>query len=135
MLGITAISLLAVIIAMAPSLGFTQEKKQENPAPPEKQLAPKGEKKANPIPFSGKLGSVDKIAKTITVGERVFQITSQTKLSKAGKPATLEDAVVGEEVGGSYQKSEEGKLNAKTVRFGPKPNGEAKKAAGAKKEK
>jgi hypothetical protein len=38
-------------------------------------------------------------------------------------------------VSGNYQKSDDGKLNARTVRFGPKPEGEAKQATGAKKEK
>jgi hypothetical protein len=43
---------------------------------------------------------------------------------KDGKPATLEDGVVGEPVGGSYAESADGKMVAKMVRFGaakPKP--------------
>ena len=75
---------------------------------------------AKPLPFTGKLAAVDKQAKTITVGERVFQITSETKITKANKPATLEDGVVGEEVAGSYKTSDGGKLEAGSVRFGPK---------------
>ncbi len=135
MLGIAVVSLLAATIAVAPTQGFAQEKKQEKPATTEKKDVPKGEKKAGHIPFHGKLGAVDNNAKTITVGERSFQITSETKLSKGGKPATLDDAAVGEEVSGNYQKSDDGKLSAKSVRFGPKPGGEAKKADDAKKEK
>ena len=43
-------------------------------------------------PFHGKLAAVDQTAKTIKLGESTYQITSQTKIMKAGKPATLEDA-------------------------------------------
>jgi hypothetical protein len=56
------------------------------------------------------------------VGKRTFQITSETKIKKGGKPATLDDGVVGEDVGGYYHNGEDGKLNAVSVRFGPKPS-------------
>ena len=135
LLGIVTISLLAAMAAMSPSRGFAQEKPNEKTSAAEKKSQPKGEKKEGRGPFHGKLAAVDKKAKTITVGERTFQITSDSKLSKGGKPATLDDAVVGEEVSGNYQKSDDDKLNARTVRFGPKPGDENKKAAGAKKEK
>jgi hypothetical protein len=126
MLGIAVLSLLAMAIAAAPISGFAQETKKE---------APKVEKKQGPIPFNGKIAAVDKVAKTIKVGERTFQITSETKLMKGGKPATLDNAVVGEVIGGNYQKGADGKLNAKTVRLGPKPEAgvEAKGKGDAKK--
>jgi hypothetical protein len=77
------------------------------------------------IPFRGKISKVDKTAKTITVGTtekaRTFQITSETRLMKAGKPAILDDAVEGEEIGGTYRKTEDGKLQALSVRLGAKP--------------
>jgi hypothetical protein len=90
------------------------------PAPSTPAPAPKA------TPFSGKLGSVDKVNMTITLDEktktnRVLQISSTTKITKGGKPATLSDGVVGEAVAGSYVKSADGKLTARTVRFGPKP--------------
>ena len=135
MLGITVVSLLATTLAVAPIQGFAQEKPKEKPAASENKDVPKGEKKEGNIPFHGKLGAVDKTAKTITVGKRTFQITSDSKLSKGGKPATLDDAVVGEEVSGNYQTSDAGKWSVKTVRFGPKPGGETKKATSAKREK
>ena len=132
--GIAFASLLVAIIAVAPAQGFAQEKKKENTTAAEKKEPSKAEKQDGRVPFHGKLAAVDKKAKTIAVGERTFQITSESKLSKGGKPATLDDAVVGEEVGGNYEKGSDGKLNARTVRFGAKPEAEAKKAAGAKKE-
>jgi hypothetical protein len=86
---------------------------------------------AKAVPFKGKLGAVDKAAKTITLDDknkRVFVITSETKLMKGDKPATLEDGVVGEPVTGSYHKGDDGKLSAKSVYFGGKPaEGDAKK--------
>ena len=79
-------------------------------------------RKSGATPFHGKLKAVDVAARTITVGERMIQITSDTKIFKAGQPAALEDGVVGEEVGGAYQKKADGKLDATMVRFGPKPD-------------
>lgn len=133
---IALVGLLASAVVGAPNHGFAQDNKKEKPAI-EKKEAPKSENKKGRGPFNGKISAVDKIAKTITVGERIFQITSETKLMKGGKPATLDDAAVGEAIGGNFQKGDDGKLNAKTVHLGPKPQaeGEAKKAADAKKEK
>jgi Domain of unknown function (DUF5666) len=93
-----------------------------------------GAKKAVAGPFRGKLAAMDKTAKTLTVGKRSFQVTSETKILKAGKPATFEDGVVGEEVSGYVKPNEDGKLVATKVNFGPKV--EAKKgddSAGSKK--
>src|SRR2546421_12806454 len=69
--------------------------------------APKTEKKARPVPFNGKVGAVDKTAKTVTLEgkekSRVFQITSETRiLNKDRKPGTLDDIQVGDRVGGAY---------------------------------
>lgn len=88
-------------------------------------------------PFHGKLAALDKVAKTITVGKRTFQITSATKIKKSGKPATLEDGVVGETVSGYLKPAGEGKLTATTVNFGPKPasNTAEKSPAPSEKEK
>ncbi len=71
-------------------------------------------------PFHGKLAAIDKVAKTITVGKRTFQITSETKLRKGDKPATLEDGVVGEQCSGYVKPLEGGKWLASSVNFGPK---------------
>ena len=79
--------------------------------------------------FHGKLDAVDNTAKTITVGSRTFQITSQTKIKKDGKPATLGDGVVGENVAGTYKKNSDGKLDAGSVNFGEKASKASKAAA------
>jgi hypothetical protein len=80
------------------------------------------DKKSGALPFHGRLKAVDHSARTITVGALTLQITADTKMTKAGKPAVLEDATVGEDVGGAYKKTEDGKLNVTKVRFGPKEN-------------
>ena len=69
---------------------------------------------------------MNKAAKTIKVGERTFQVTSETRIMKAGKPATIDDAVVGDEIGGTYKEAD-GKLNAVSLRLGPRPEGGEKK--------
>ncbi|HHY86169.1 MAG TPA: hypothetical protein GYA07_11670 [Verrucomicrobia bacterium] len=77
-------------------------------------------RKPSVTPFHGKLKAVDVEAKTIEVGTRTFKITSETKITKDGRPATLADAVVGENVGGAYRKADDGSLNVTTVNFGKK---------------
>ncbi len=64
---------------------------------------------------------IDNSAKTITVGTLTLQITSETIITKMAKPATLADGVEGDVVGGAYRKDADGKLNAVSLRFGPKP--------------
>ncbi|MGA2866645.1 MAG: hypothetical protein ABSF95_19395 [Verrucomicrobiota bacterium] len=71
-------------------------------------------------PFHGKLAAVDKVNKTITVGKRTFQVTSETKIAQGGKPALLEDGVVGGLVSGGFKTAEDGKLIATKVNLGPK---------------
>ena len=94
----------------------------------------KSEKKPAAGPFHGKLAGVDQTAKTITVGKRTFLITSETKIKKEGKPATLQDGVVGEEISGYVKPNEAGKLAATTVNFGPKPKSSEKKPESSGKE-
>jgi len=112
------LSLLAIItaaLALAPVQSFAQEKK-ENPGD-----AKKAENANRALPFRGKVDAVDKSAKTIKVGERVFHVTAETRIMKNEKPATLDDATVGEAVRGSYHKAADGKLNAASLSFGEKP--------------
>lgn len=73
------------------------------------------------LPFHGRIKAIDKTNKTVSVGNEVFQVTSETKITKENKPATLEDGTVGEEIAGTYRKEADGKLNALSLRIGPKP--------------
>ncbi len=100
--------------------------------PAEKKEAPAKDAPARALPFRGKIGAVDKQAKTIKVGERTFQVTADTKINKAGKPATLDDATIDEEVGGSYREGADKKLNLVSLRIGARPDAAPKKEAPAK---
>jgi hypothetical protein len=118
----SAVSLLASAIAGLPLQASAQT--TNKPAAVKKAAPDQGDstaKKKSGHPFRGKLAAVDKTAKTIKLGESTYQITSQTKITKAGKPATLDDGVVGEEVTGYARPTEDGKMAASSVRFGPKP--------------
>ena len=112
-LKLTAISLFAVAIVVAPAAETTN-------APAAGQEAPAKHKKTEhgTLPFRGKLSAIDKNAMTIAVGERTFEITSETKITKDNVPATLADGVVGEMVGGAYKKNADGKLSATSIHFG-----------------
>jgi hypothetical protein len=137
-LGFSTACLLSVALISAPVTLIAQT---TSPAAADKSVPGKttdNEKPAKGGPFHGKLAAVDKVAKTITVGKRTFQITSESKLKKAGKPATLDEAVVGETVSGYVKPAADGKLVATTVNFGPKTttdSGEKSKSAPAKEQK
>lgn len=71
-----------------------------------------------------KVTAIDNTAMTITLGSRTFQITSQTIIIKDGKPATMSDVAVGDDVTGSVKKEKDGKWTALKLNFGmplPKP--------------
>ena len=131
-LKITALSLFAAALIAAPATGRAAE--ATNAPANSGQEAPAKHKKHEVLPFHGKLKAMDKAAMTITVGERTFEITSETKITKnGGQSATLADAVVGEMIGGAYKKNTDGKLNATSVHLGSKSDGE--KSEGKKKKK
>ena len=98
------------------------------------KAAPSGaEQKATPparIPFNGKIHAIDHEALTITLDgkerKRTIHLTKETRILKAGKPAKLVDALVGEEIGGQIIKTAEGKEEAVSLRLGPKPEPEPK---------
>lgn len=77
-------------------------------------------------PFNGKLKEINPTAKTISVGNRTLQVTSETRITKDGKPALLADGVVGEQVSGAFNAAADGKLMATVVNFGKKPETEKK---------
>jgi hypothetical protein len=106
LLGLLAVAMAGTPIAL---------RAQNAPAAAPKKAAPRTQS------VHGKLKAVDNTAKTLSVGQQTIQITSETKITKANKPATLTDGVVGEDVVVSYKKTADGKLDATTVRFGAKP--------------
>ena len=118
--------LMAFITAGAIALCNAGVNAADDQAPPTTKSERKG---PTHIPFHGKLDALDKTTKTLKVGERTFQVTSETKITKAAKPALLEDAVVGEPVGGSYHEDDSGHLQVMSLRLGPKPTKAEKKEA------
>src|SRR6266568_4677319 len=115
-------TLLAAAVAVAPAQ--LQAQTTNKHAATKKPAAEKTDATAKKgHPFHGRLAAVDKAAKTITIGKSTYYITSDTKIKKADKPATLEDGVVGEEVGGYAKPGDGGKMVASSLTLGPKTVG------------
>ncbi len=128
-LKITALNLLAAAIVAMPAWSRAQDAMSTNtPAAPEQTTnAPVKHRKHDHSVFNGKLSAIDTNAMTFTVGTKTFEVTSETKITKDGQPATLSDGVVGEMAGGAYKKGADGKLSATSVHFGAKSDAEKKK--------
>jgi hypothetical protein len=82
--------------------------------------APAKPKPRTSLVASGKVSSMDTNAMTLTIGKRTFDITSETRISKGGKPAILSDIAVDDKVGVAYKKAGD-KLNAVTIKDATKP--------------
>jgi hypothetical protein len=111
---IIALGMLVTLAAGLPLQALAQSTNKALPAQKTKQ--------PSSVPFQGTIAEVDKTARTITVGKRVFQVTSETKIFKADRtPALFEDAIVKDHITGSYIKADDGKLLAKSLYLGEKP--------------
>lgn len=119
------IALVAAFAAGSTVATLAADKADKTPSTKTEKAADR--KEARP-PFHGKISAVDLAARTVKVGERTFHVTPTTKIMMSGKPATLEDAKVGEDVGGQYREGEAGRLEALSLRVGPKPEKKAKNA-------
>jgi hypothetical protein len=134
-LRIGAVTLLVAAIAGQPLQLVAQSTNKATSA--KKPVAGKAEsapKKKSSHPFRGKLAAVDVTAKTIQVGKSTYHITSETKITKAGQPATLADGVVGEPVSGYAEPTADDKMAARSVYFGAKAEekgAEKKKKSGS----
>jgi hypothetical protein len=118
---IVRVALIGSVVALMTLQGYADT--TNKPAADKKaagSAAATAEKPAKAGPFHGKLAAIDKAAKTITVGKRTFHVTSDTKIKKSGKPALLDDAVVGETVSGYVKPGTDGKLMATSLNLGPK---------------
>ncbi len=119
------LSLFATAIIAAPLLSRAQDNGTNPPAAPG-QTEPAKPKKHQGNVFNGKVSAVDTKAMTLTVGKRTFEVTSETKITKDGKPAILSDIAVGDKVGGACKKTDDGKLAATTINDGKKSGEEPK---------
>ena len=117
------ITLFALVAAALVALPSASRAGNPTNAPTATASAPK----KHSVPFHGKVAAVNAAAMTFTVGTMTFAVTSNTKITKDGKPATFAEITVGENIGGAYKKDAAGKLDATSVRIGEKK----KKAAPA----
>jgi membrane-bound lytic murein transglycosylase B len=106
---IALLGLAAVLLAGAPASAHTAAAKDTPPATA----------KTKAVQFNGKLKAVDKKEKSITIEnktmkDRVFFVTSDTKILKGKKPATFDDLTVGDGIRGSYVEAD-GKMNLATL--------------------
>jgi hypothetical protein len=123
-LKITALGLFAAAILATPMISHAQA----TTAPAASATTKKAKKATGSVAYTGKVSAVDTNAMTLTVGKHTLVITSETKITKDGQPATLADVTVGEKAMGSYKTGTDGKLTATTIDY-------STKAAGAKTKK
>ena len=125
---IAVLSLFAAALVAMPAVSRAEGSSTNAPASSDQ--TPAKPKKHEGLVFRGTVSAIDAKAMTLTVETRTFAVTSDTKIIKDGKSATLADGVVGEQVSGAYKKTADGKLNATSVHFGAKVEKKNKEASG-----
>ncbi|HLX73041.1 MAG TPA: hypothetical protein VKV04_25730 [Verrucomicrobiae bacterium] len=113
---VTVLGLLALAVSGTPIVLHAQD--TNAPATTNK---PAANPALRPVPFHGKVKAIDMGAMTITVAMRTFQITSQSIITKDGKPATLSDGAVGDNATGQVKREAvgtEGKWTVVKLNFG-----------------
>lgn len=141
------ISSTCIALVCLPLAAFAADKKASSPAASASPMAKtaaapaaSATKAPRPVPFHGTISAVDQSAKTFTIAgkekSRVFKVTANTVITKAGQPATIADITANSEVSGSYWKHDDESLEAKTVKIGgataeKKTAGESKKSKAA----
>lgn len=78
------------------------------------------------LPFQGSVKSVDATAMTVTLAgprdqDRILRMDGETRLIKAGKPATLADVAPADYARGLVKRNNQGEDILVHVTFGPKP--------------
>jgi hypothetical protein len=115
------LTLLASAIAAMPVVSRAQDNSTNAPIPSAPSSTPPVKpKKSSSLVINGKASEVDTNAMTLTVGKHLFAVTSETKITKEGKPAILSDIIVGDKVGVAYKKTADGKFDAATINDGKK---------------
>ncbi len=136
------VAYLAALIASAlflsaPFQATAQETKPKTEGKEKAKEEGKEKPKRETYPYNGKVKSADKTAMTVTLEgkekERVISVTSETKITKEGKPGTFGDIAAGEMVRGQVKKTPEGKESAVSVTVGPLPEKKGGEKGGDKK--
>lgn len=134
-----SLSLLAALSVGLSTTTFAAEKKKmepaaATPAPDAKKSAeaatPKP-KKDGPLPYQGKVDTLDAKAKKFTTKTKdgkvhTFTLTDKTVILKNDAPAKFDDVTVGETVRGTRLKKGEGEWEVVKLIIGAKPKTEAK---------
>jgi hypothetical protein len=121
----TILKIAVCVLLAAPVLSHGQDSNTNMVAPPAQPLppppvvavppaaevsattnaAPAKPKKMRTTPaVTGRVLDVDTNAMTLTVGKHTYELTSETRIFKGGKPAILSDISVGDKVGITYKK-------------------------------
>lgn len=121
---VLALILLTTTLSAVSAQAGADEKKPASEAPA------KG-KKAARSSFKGHLTAIDKTAMTFTVEGKnrpsTLHVTSRTRISKAGKPATFGDAAIGDVADGQAIKNAADEEEAVTLRLGAKSKAKPEK--------
>ena len=115
---IALFSIVAAALLAMPVLSQAADPVKPKEAPAVTVKAAPAKKQA--LPFRGKVSAVDAAAMTVTVGQMVLNVSSETKITKDGKPATVSELAVGDQATGSYKKDDAGKMSATIIRVGAK---------------
>lgn len=117
---------IAIIVSLpisTPAAGKKKSAGAESASPAASAAASSEKPSTRPVPFHGMATAVDQKGQTFTIAgkekSRVFKVTANTKITKAGNAASMTDIVDNAEVSGSYWKHDDGTLEAKTVKLGP----------------
>jgi hypothetical protein len=107
----TTLSLLTAALIAAPDWSRAQNAGTNAPA----SAATAPSKRS--LPFTGKVATMDASAGVFTVGELKLAVTSTTKITTNGVPATLADFKVGDSVSGAYRTAADGTKNVTTLKL------------------
>src|ERR1035441_3875342 len=116
---IAKITLFTLVAAALVALPVVSRAEDSTNTPPPASTHPA--KKIGGLPFKGKVAAVDpSAAMTFTVGTLTMAVTSETKITKDGQPATFADITAGASVTGSKKKGADGNPPASWEKLGKK---------------
>ena len=103
--------------SQSPSDAFNARYGRASTPAPSPNMSAVGQRKASSRIFRGMLSAVNKLDGTFQVGQNTYQITAETRVTKGGRPATLDDAAVGDTVSGVAKPDEDGRTVASSLRL------------------
>ena len=114
-------ALVALTATALPLSTFAAEKTAKTTAKKTEKHTAEKKSATRSIPFKGTVKAFDKTQMTLTIAgtenDRQFQIGSETKITKDGKPATTSEIAEGEKVTGAY-KDADGKMTLTSLKIG-----------------